>query len=64
MNATSAKTFEETMTSPTRPISKSHMPENSVLFEKIIPITLIALGVLTIALMLFATGVVFGIVRF
>jgi cation transporter-like permease len=52
------------MTSPTRPISKSHMPENSVLFEKIIPIALIALGVITVALMLFATGVVFGIVRF
>ena len=52
------------MTSQTQPIPKSHMPQNSVLFEKIIPITLIVLGVITVALMVFAAGVVLGIVRF
>lgn len=44
--------------------SKSHMPQNSVLFEKIIPLVLILLGVITAALMLFAAGVVLGIVHF
>ena len=44
--------------------SKSHMPENSVLFEKIVPIALIAMGVLTAVLILFAAGVLLGIVRF
>jgi hypothetical protein len=53
------------MTSQTRSIhSKSHMPENSVLFEKIIPILLVGLGVVTLALMVFAAGVLLGIVHF
>ncbi len=44
--------------------SKSHMPENSVLFEKIVPMLLIALGVVTIGLMVFAAGVLLGFVQF
>ena len=44
--------------------SKSHMPENSVLFEKIVPAALISMGVLTIVLVLFAAGVLLGIVQF
>jgi len=44
--------------------SKSHMPENSVLFEKIVPAALISMGVLTVILILFAAGVLLGIVQF
>lgn len=44
--------------------SKSHAPENSVLFEKIIPVLLVLMGVLTLALILFAAGVLLGIVHF
>ncbi len=44
--------------------SKSHAPENSFLFEKLIPAALIGMGILTIILILFAAGVLLGIVRF
>ena len=44
--------------------SKSHMPENSVLFEKVIPAALIGMGVLTVILILFAAGVLLGIIQF
>jgi hypothetical protein len=44
--------------------SKSHMPENSILFEKIIPAALAFMGVLTIILILFAAGVLLGIIQF
>jgi hypothetical protein len=36
--------------------SKSHMPKDSVFFEKIVPIFLIAMGIITLGLMLFAEG--------
>ena len=44
--------------------SKSHMPKDDFFFEKIIPISLITMGIITLGLMLFAAGVIFGIVRF
>jgi hypothetical protein len=44
--------------------SKSHIPENSILFEKIVPIALIIMGITTFGLMLFAAGVLLGIVQF
>lgn len=44
--------------------SKSHMPENSVLFEKIVPALLVIMGVITVGLILFAAGVLLGIVHF
>jgi hypothetical protein len=44
--------------------SKSHMPENSVLFEKVIPVALVLMGLLTAILILFAAGVLLGIVQF
>jgi len=44
--------------------SRSHMPENSVLFERIIPAALVFMGILTIILILFAAGVLLGIVQF
>jgi hypothetical protein len=43
---------------------KSHMPKNSFLFEKIIPIALIVLGIITLGLMIFAAGVLMGFVHF
>jgi hypothetical protein len=44
------------------PNSKSRMPEDSVFFEKIIPAALIFMGILTVILILFAAGVLLGIV--
>ena len=44
--------------------SKSHIPQNSVFFEKVVPITLIAMGIITLGLMIFAAGVLLGIVHF
>ncbi len=43
---------------------KSHMPGNSVLFEKIIPVLLVLMGILTFLLILFAAGVVLGFIHF
>ncbi len=43
---------------------KSHMPENSLFYEKIVPVLLAAMGIITAALILFAAGVLLGIVRF
>jgi len=43
---------------------KSHIPEKSLLFEKIVPIALIVMGVITLALMIFAAGVLLGIIHF
>jgi hypothetical protein len=42
----------------------SHAPENSVVFEKVIPVALVSMGVLTVVLILFAAGVLLGIVQF
>ena len=44
--------------------SKSRIPENSVLFEKVIPAALIFMGILTVVLILFAAGVLLGFVQF
>jgi hypothetical protein len=44
--------------------SKSHMPKDSVFFEKIVPISLITMGIITLGLILFAAGVILGIVQF
>jgi len=43
---------------------KSHMPKDSIFFEKIVPISLIILGIITIGLMVFAAGVLMGFVNF
>jgi hypothetical protein len=42
---------------------KSHMPENSILFEKIVPVLLVVLGVITAGLIVFAAGVLVGIIH-
>jgi hypothetical protein len=51
------------MTNPPRTV-KSHIPPHSFLFEKIVPISLIVMGIVTVGLMLFAAGVLLGIVHF
>lgn len=56
--------YEEIMTEEKRADSKSHMPKNSILFEKVIPVSLVVLGILTLGLILFAAGVLLGIVKF
>jgi hypothetical protein len=43
---------------------KSHIPQNSVLFEKLVPAALIGMGILTALLILFAAGVLLGIIHF
>jgi hypothetical protein len=43
---------------------QSHMPKNSVFFEKVVPILLIGMGILTALLVLFAAGVLLGLVYF
>jgi hypothetical protein len=43
---------------------KSHMPQKSLFFEKIVPILLIIMGIIMVALVLFAAGVILGVVRF
>ena len=48
----------------TKAHSKSHIPQNSILFEKIVPILLVLLGLITVGLILFAMGVLLGIVHF
>jgi len=40
------------------------MPDQSILFEKIIPVVLVLMGILTATLILFAVGVIFGLVKF
>lgn len=42
---------------------RSHMPENSLIFERLVPALLILLGILTLALILFAAGVLLGIIH-
>ena len=43
---------------------KSHMPENSVFYEKVIPVLLIGMAVFTVVLILFSAGVLLGLVNF
>ena len=52
------------MGSQTRSTSKSRTPKNSMLFEKVVPVLLIAMGVLTVVLILFAAGVLMGLIHF
>jgi hypothetical protein len=52
------------MTDPIRANKKSHIPGNSFLFEKVVPAFLIIFAVITFGLILFAAGVLMGIVHF
>ncbi|MCB0117589.1 MAG: hypothetical protein H6634_09110 [Anaerolineales bacterium] len=44
--------------------SKSHMPKDSFLFEKFVPASLIVMGIVMVGLILFAAGVLLGVVKF
>ena len=44
--------------------AKSHIPKDSFVFEKVVPISLILMGLITLGLILFAAGVLLGIVKF
>ena len=52
------------MSDPASKNNKVHMPENSVFFEKIVPALLILMGIITGGLILFAAGVLLGLVHF
>ena len=43
---------------------KSHMPGDSFWFEKVIPVSLIVMAIIMVGLILFAAGVLLGIVKF
>jgi hypothetical protein len=43
---------------------KSHMPSDSLFFEKIVPVILVVMGIVTVVLVLFAAGVLLGFIHF
>lgn len=51
------------MTSQVRS-TKSHAPKDSVMFEKVVPVLLVVMGVLTVVLIGFAAGVLLGFIHF
>ncbi len=46
-----------------RSTGKSHVPKDSVLFDKVVPIVLVVMGILTVVLIGFAAGVLLGIIH-
>jgi hypothetical protein len=48
----------------TRRTNKSRIPVDSAFFEKIVPAALLLMAVITAVLILFAIGVLLGIIRF
>jgi len=46
-----------------KPVGSSRMPENSMFYDRIIPAVLIILGVTTVAMILFALGILTGLIR-
>lgn len=44
--------------------SINRMPEGSLFYERIVPILLVVMGVLTASMILFAAGVILGIIPF
>lgn len=52
------------MQNESRSTGPSRVPKNSVLFERIIPALLIAMGVLMIVLIGIAAGVLLGLIHF
>lgn len=43
---------------------RSHMPKDSFFFEKIVPASLVFMGIVTLGLIVFAAGVLLGFVKF
>ena len=56
--------MRHTQTSDPKARDRSHMPTDSVFYEKIIPVLLIVMAVLTVAFVLFAAGVLLGFIPF
>lgn len=46
---------------PRRP-STTRMPQGSVFYERVVPILLVSMGIITVLLILFAVGVLLGVV--
>lgn len=44
--------------------NRSHMPKESFFFEKVVPALLVVMGVVMLGLIVFAAGVLFGLVKF
>ncbi len=44
--------------------NSSHMPKDSFFFEKLVPVSLVIMGIIMVGLMIFAAGVLLGIVKF
>ena len=44
--------------------NSSHMPKDSFFFEKVVPVSLAVMGVITLGLIIFAAGVLFGFIKF
>ncbi len=42
----------------------SRMPENSVFYNKVVPALLVILGILMVAMVLFAAAVIMGLIKF
>lgn len=43
---------------------KTHMPEDSLLYEKFIPATLVVLAVVTVAMIVFSASIFLGFIKF
>jgi len=48
----------------TKTSNRSHMPKDSVLFEKVVPVLLVLFGLITFGLILFAAGIALGMIQF
>lgn len=44
--------------------NQSHIPKNSVFFEKVVPALLVGMAVLMVLLIILATGILLGLVQF
>lgn len=51
------------MSNEDRMPGKSHAPKNSVMYEKIVPALLIAMGILTVILIGFAAALLLGFIH-
>jgi hypothetical protein len=45
-------------------LKKSHMPAHSMFYDKVVPILLVGMGIVTAGLILFAAGVLLGLISF
>lgn len=44
--------------------NRSHMSKDSFFFEKVVPVSLVVMGIVTLGLIVFAAGVLLGFVKF